>query len=158
VNFDILPAGTIPPNPGELIRSEKLIQMFVELRKRYDFIIVDTSPIGIVTDAYSLADLADANIFIVRNGKTNKTFFKKLSAHLKFDNIPNMFTIMNDNGSNEGSQYTKYNSYGYRYSYGYGYTSKKKRQEKTNVKNDVTLIIIAITSLIILDVLIYIMR
>jgi capsular exopolysaccharide synthesis family protein len=129
VNFDILPAGTIPPNPGELIRSEKLIEMFVELRKRYDYIIVDTSPIGIVTDAYSLADISDANIFIVRNGKTNKTFFKKLSAHLKFDNIPNMFTILNDIGSNEGSQYTKYNSYGYRYSYGYGYTSKKKRQE-----------------------------
>jgi len=40
-----------------------------------------------------------------------------------------MFTILNDIGSNEGSQYTKYNSYGYRYSYGYGYTSKKKRQE-----------------------------
>ena len=127
--FDILPAGTIPPNPGELIRSEKLIEMFTELRKRYDFIIVDSSPIGIVTDAYSLAALVDATIFVVRSGKTNKGLYKRLSTQLKFDNIKNMYTVMNDVGSNDGSHYSKYNSYGYRYSYGFEYTSKKKKQQ-----------------------------
>jgi len=128
-DFDILPAGTIPPNPGELIRSNKLIEMFAELRKRYEFIVVDTSPIGIVTDAYSLAALSDTTIFIVRNGKTNKNLYKRLSIQLKFDKIQNMYTVMNDIGNSDGNHYSKYNSYGYRYSYGFEYASKKKKQK-----------------------------
>ncbi|HEY5592720.1 MAG TPA: polysaccharide biosynthesis tyrosine autokinase [Paludibacter sp.] len=128
-DFDILPAGTIPPNPGELIRSDKLIEMFAELRKRYEFIIVDSSPIGIVTDAYSLAALSDTTIFIVRNGKTNKNLFKRLSLQLRFDKIQNMYTVMNDIGNADGNHYSKYNSYGYRYSYGFEYASKKKKQQ-----------------------------
>jgi capsular exopolysaccharide synthesis family protein len=128
VDFDILPAGSIPPNPGELIRSDRLIEMFAELRKRYDYIIIDSSPIGMVTDAYALAALSDVNLFVVRNGKTNKTFFKKLSAQLKLDNIPNMYTIIND-VADDGSRYSKYKIYKYAYLFGYsyGYTSKRKK-------------------------------
>ncbi|MDD4970191.1 MAG: polysaccharide biosynthesis tyrosine autokinase [Paludibacter sp.] len=132
VDFDILPAGSIPPNPGELIRSDKLIAMFEELRKIYDFIIVDTSPIGMVTDAYSLAHLSDVNLFVVRNGKTNKTFFKKLCSQLKMDNLPNLYTVMND-VVDDGSRYSNYKLYKYAYlignSYGYGYSSRKKKGE-----------------------------
>ena len=132
VDFDILPAGSIPPNPGELIRSDKLSVMFEELRKRYDYIIVDSSPIGMVTDAYSLAHLSDVNLFVVRNAKTNKTFFKKLCAQLKADNLPHMYSILNDI-VDDGSRYSNYKLYKYAYlignSYGYGYSSKKKRGE-----------------------------
>ena len=132
VDFDILPAGSIPPNPGELIRSDKLSVMFEELRKRYDYIIVDSSPIGMVTDAYSLSHLSDVNLFVVRNGKTNKTFFKKLSTQLKADNLPNMYSILNDI-VDDGSRYSNYKLYKYAYlignSYGYGYSSKKKKGE-----------------------------
>jgi len=130
VDFDILPAGSIPPNPGELIRSDKLGKMFEELRKRYDFIIVDSSPIGMVTDAYSLAQHSDVNLFVVRNGKTNKTFFKKLCTQLKLDNIPQLYTVLNDVLDDE-SKYTKYKLYKYAYLFGfsYGYTSKKKKSD-----------------------------
>ncbi|MEI8086105.1 MAG: polysaccharide biosynthesis tyrosine autokinase [Paludibacter sp.] len=129
VDFDILPAGTIPPNSGELIRSDKLAELFVELRKRYEYIIVDTSPIGVVTDAYALAAISDVNIFIVRNGKTNKQFFKKLCAQLKLDKLPNMYTVINDVVA-DGSKYSKYKSYKYAYLFGYsyGYTSKRKKE------------------------------
>jgi len=129
VDFDILPAGTIPPNSGELIRSDKLAELFVELRKRYEYIIVDTSPIGVVTDAYALAAISDVNIFIVRNGKTNKQFFKKLCAQLKLDKLPNMYTVINDVIA-DGSKYSKYKSYKYAYlfRYSYGYTSKPKKE------------------------------
>lgn len=128
VDFDILPAGTIPPNSGELIRSEKLLEMFAELRKRYEYIIVDSSPIGVVTDAYSLAAISDVNLFIVRNGKTNKTFFKKLSAQLKSDKLPNIYTVINDVIA-EGGKYSRYKSYKYAYLFGYsyGYTSRRKK-------------------------------
>ena len=130
VEFDILPAGSIPPNPGELIRSDKLIEMFTELRKRYDYIIVDSSPIGMVTDAYSLTNLSDVNLFIVRNGKTNKTFFKKLSAQLKTDNLPNLYTVLND-VVDDGTRYSRYKLYKYAYLFGYnyGYTNKKRKME-----------------------------
>lgn len=128
VDFDILPAGTIPPNSGELIRSEKLVELIAELRQRYDFVIIDSSPIGVVTDAYSLAELSDVNLFIVRNGKTNKTFFKKLSAQLKSDKIPHIYTVINDVIADNG-RYSKYTSYKYAYLFGYsyGYTSRKKK-------------------------------
>ena len=128
VDFDILPAGSIPPNPGELIRSDKLGKMLEELRTRYDFIIVDSSPIGMVTDAYSLAQHSDVNLFVVRNGKTNKTFYKKLCSQLKLDNIPQLYTVLNDVLDDE-SKYTKYKLYKYAYLFGfsYGYTSKKKK-------------------------------
>lgn len=134
VDFDILPAGTVPPNSGELIRSEKLVDMFAELRKRYDFIIVDTSPIGVVADAYSLALQSDVNLFIVRNGKTNKSFYKKLSAQLKSDRFQNMYTVMNDI-SIEENRYSKYYSKKYTYGYGYNYTSgysSKTRKEASD--------------------------
>jgi len=128
IDFDILPAGSIPPNPGELIRSDKLVEMFNELRKRYDYIVVDTSPIGMVTDAYSLAQISDVNLFIVRNGKTNKAFYKKLNTQLKLDNIPNLYTVLND-VVDDGSRYSKYKLYKYAYLFGYsyGYTTKRKK-------------------------------
>jgi len=115
VDFDFLPGGTVPPNAGELIRSEKLIEMFKELRTRYDHIIIDTSPIGIVADAYSLANISDVNLFVVRNGKTNKSFFKKLSAQLKSDKLPNLYTVINDISIEELS-YSRY--YSKKYTYG----------------------------------------
>lgn len=130
VDFDILPAGSIPPNPGELIRSEKMIELFVELRKRYDFIIIDTSPIGMVTDAYSLAAISDINLFVVRNNKTNKTFFKRLCAQLKQDKLKQVYTIIND-VTDDGSKYSKYKLYKYAYLFGYsyGYNTKTKKAE-----------------------------
>jgi tyrosine-protein kinase Etk/Wzc len=135
VEFDILPAGTVPPNSGELIRSEKLLEMFKILRERYDYIIVDTSPIGVVADAYSLAFQSDINLYIVRNNKTNKAFFKKITNQLYMDKLTNMFTVINDVAVEE-NRYSKYYSkkytYGYGYGYGYGYTgggSRKRKEE-----------------------------
>ncbi len=142
VDFDFMPSGTVPPNCGELIRSEKLVEMFRELRSRYDYIIVDTSPIGIVADAYSLASQSDVNLFVVRNEKSSKSFYRKLTAQLKLDNIPNLYTIINDISLDVTSYYSSYysrsNSYGYGYGYAYGgytyggYTSKRKKKELAN--------------------------
>lgn len=130
VDFDLLPAGSIPPNPGELIRSDKLSELINELRKRYEYIIIDTSPIGMVTDAYSLAALSDVNLFVVRNSKTNKSFYKKLSAQLKLDNIKNLYTVIND-VMDDGTRFSKYKLYKYVYLFGYtyGYTTRKKKDE-----------------------------
>ncbi len=133
LDFDVLPAGTVPPNSGELIRSEKLTEMFAELKKRYEYIIVDTSPIGVVADAYALAMMSDINLFVVRNNKTNKSFYKKLSEQLKNDSISRMYTVINDVSVDEG-RYSKYYARKYTYGYGYGgygayggYSSRRQR-------------------------------
>ena len=83
-----------------------------------------------VTDAYSLAQLSDVNLFVVRNGKTNKSFYKKLSSQLRLDNIPNLYTILND-VIDDGSRYSKYKLYKYAYLFGnsYGYTTKQKKSQ-----------------------------
>lgn len=139
LEYDFLPGGTVPPNAGELIRSEKLIEMFAELRTRYDFIIVDTSPIGIVADAYAVAHLSDINLFVVRSGKTSKSHFAKIAKQIKSDRVV-AYCVLNDVLNEEG-RYSRYYSkkYGYGYGYGYGnsndygygygYGSSKRRRE-----------------------------
>lgn len=134
--YDLLTTGPVPPNPGEIVRSERLKKMFEELRKEYEYIIVDTSPIGLVADAYPISLIADVNLFVTRLNKTHKQGIKKITNQLKDDNLPNMYTIINDVVS-EGNRYTKYNSYAYNsYGYGYGYGakfySKKKREAAEN--------------------------
>ena len=137
VDYDILPGGTIPPNPGEIIRSEKLKELLENLRTMYDYIIIDTSPIGLVADAYSIVSLADVNLFVVRYEKTNKTFFKKLIQQLKVDKVERLYVVFNDVNAGEskygkkrydrGGYYGGY--YGEYYGGGYGYTSKMKKKK-----------------------------
>lgn len=142
-SFDFITGGTVPPNAGELIRSENLVAMLSALRDRYEFIIVDTSPIGVVADAYSFATLSDINLFVIRSNKTNKFFVRNLSNQLQADNI-HFYAILNDVIVDAG-RYSQFHSnkyiygntknYGvgsYGYGYGYGYTSSKKKKTNQN--------------------------
>ena len=115
INFDLLLAGTIPPNPGEMIRSPKMLELINELKIRYHYVIIDTSPVGIVSDAYPLAPISDCVIYITRSRKTNKKFFKSVINQLKTDRMQHVGVVLNDIDANTGG-------YGYNYSYQrYGY-------------------------------------
>ncbi|MCL1867739.1 MAG: polysaccharide biosynthesis tyrosine autokinase [Paludibacter sp.] len=129
IDFDIISGGTVPPNPGELVRSEKLKEVFEILRQRYEFIIMDTSPVGLVADAYSLMTVADINLFVVRQNKTNKSFVKRILVQLKADKITKIYSVLNDTDVNRGNYYGKYGKYGEYGAYGYYYFSKSKRRE-----------------------------
>jgi capsular exopolysaccharide family len=110
-SLDIITAGPIPPNPAELIASEKCDEFFRELRERYDYIIIDTPPLGLVTDAFLLMKYSDANVYVVRQDYTNKNVFASVIKDLEDRNVPVNIVI---NGIRfEGA-------YGYRYSTGYG--------------------------------------
>ena len=65
-NLDLIPCGAIPPNPSELLQTERLDALFAELRKRYDYIIVDTAPVALVSDTFLLDRIADMTIFVCR--------------------------------------------------------------------------------------------
>ena len=112
-NFDIVAGGSVPPNPGELIRSEGLKELFENFRKLYDHIIIVTSPIGLVADAYALMFNVDANIYIARSEKTNKNFFESILQQLKADNVPNVYVVLNDIDEKKAS-YSNYHEYGRR--------------------------------------------
>ncbi|MDH8702305.1 tyrosine-protein kinase Etk/Wzc [Dysgonomonadaceae bacterium PH5-43] len=121
-NFDILPAGVIPPNPSELVRTDKTKELINTLLERYDYVILDCSPVGLVSDAHYLAKLVDVLLFVVRNQKTNRNFLKYTIKELKEDNVENIAVVYNDVNIKDGyygmkryygksSYYLKHNSY-----------------------------------------------
>ena len=110
-NLDIVTAGPVPPNPAELIASDRCSQMFTELKERYDYIIVDTPPLLWVTDALLLMKQVDTSIFIIRQGVTNKKALEVVISDLEQRKYSVSLVV---NGINYQG------SYGYRYSYGYG--------------------------------------
>ena len=119
-NFDnlyIIPSGPVPPNPGELSSSDQLKEMVAELREKFDYIIVDSAPIGIVSDIYPLANMSDSLLMIVRNGHTKKNILTETLSEIRELGIQHLSLLVNDVKS-RGSHY--------RYSYKYKYDYKPK--------------------------------
>lgn len=111
-SFYVLPCGIAPPNPAELLMSSKLDEMFDELRKQFDYIVVDTSPVGLVTDTIIVAKHADVFAYVIRQNYLNKQLLEVPKQLHTGKKLPNMAFILND---------TDYeNTYGYGYGYGYG--------------------------------------
>jgi len=95
-NFDIIHAGTIPPNPAELIASFKASGMILKLKEIYDYVILDAPPLNPVADSYHLMQHSDINIFIVRQNFTNKKFFSLTIQELEEKEIKNKCIVFND--------------------------------------------------------------
>ncbi|NDV97315.1 polysaccharide biosynthesis tyrosine autokinase [Dysgonomonas sp. 521] len=100
--FDIIPAGTLPPNPSELIKTAKTKQLLEHLKEEYDYVVIDCSPVGLVSDAYILSAMADTTLFVVRRAKTNKSFFKSVITQLEYDGVENLALVFNDVKGREG--------------------------------------------------------
>lgn len=122
-DFDFMRAGTIPPNPGELIHSDKLTEMLKTLRERYTYIVIDTSPIDQVPDAYSLIEQTDTTLFIIRCLQTSKSFCRQTLEQLAIDHSDKVHLVLSDvptEGYHHGYNYGYAYGYGARYGYGYG--------------------------------------
>lgn len=114
--FDFLRAGTIPPNPGELVHTDKLGQLMEKLKQEYDFIVMDTSPIGLVPDAYAIIEQSDLCLYVIRCMQTNKSFCKQtLEQMAEVVDTPDKVQIVLSDIPTEGRH-----SYGSGYGYGYG--------------------------------------
>jgi capsular exopolysaccharide synthesis family protein len=127
-NFDVLVAGPVPPNPSELIDSDKNRALLKELRKRYDYIILDTPPVNLIADAQCLAKESDINLFIVRSEQTNKAAFKVSLAELKDRNDIKVHFVFNDikTVAQKYGYGARYDKGYYGYGYGYGYFDNEK--------------------------------
>jgi capsular exopolysaccharide synthesis family protein len=120
-NLYILPCGPIPPNPSELLLDNKVAEMFKWLRANFDMIVVDTAPVGMVSDAMTLGKFADCTLYLVRQGYTYKKQVALIDELHQSTKLPAVSIVINDVKSKAG-----YGYYGYgRYGYGYGYGNKK---------------------------------
>lgn len=117
--LDVISAGPVPPNPSELIESQKFADLIDALKLRYDYIIIDSSPVGLVSDYLLLAKLTDVNLYMVRQNYTRIAMLEDLESFKKENSLANMYLIYNDVKRNGGS-WIKGNRYGYGYGYGYG--------------------------------------
>ncbi|QOG04132.1 tyrosine-protein kinase [Flavobacterium sp. MDT1-60] len=115
-NFFILPSGVIPPNPAELLMSKRVDQLFEELKKEYDYIIVDTAPVSLVTDTLLIAKNADTFVYVMRANVLEKRMLSIANTFYKEKKLPNMCIVLNDTDSTKG----------YGYGYGYGVREEKK--------------------------------
>ena len=118
-NLSVITAGPIPPNPSELAASERTAELFTQLRERYDYIIVDSAPIGLVSDTTTLAAIADITIILVRHNKTLKPILANTLADARQNGITNLSILVNDISRTSG--FYGYGG-GYKYGYSYGYT------------------------------------
>ena len=118
--LDLLPAGPTPPNPNELLMNSALGDVFDYLRERYDYIIVDTAPVGMVSDTFLITPYADLNVFVMRAKYSSKKYIEALEDLVREDRLRNLYILVN-------AVDIKSKVYGYkRYGYGYGYGYKNK--------------------------------
>jgi len=110
-NLDVIVSGPIPPNPSELLESEEFKNVILELRERYDVVILDTPPIGLVTDARLVLDMSDISLYVVRDRYSKKEFLDIVNR-LKHDGVKGLGIVYNS---------IKSSSQGYGYGNGYGY-------------------------------------
>ncbi|RHJ66868.1 polysaccharide biosynthesis tyrosine autokinase [Phocaeicola plebeius] len=128
-NLYILPGGTVPPNPTELVARKTLDQAIEILKANFDYVVLDTAPIGMVTDTQLIARVADLSVYVCRASYTHKSHYELINELKKDHKLPNLCTLINcidmnqrKNGYYYGyGKYGKYGKYGYGKKYGYGY-------------------------------------
>ncbi|MEL6835036.1 MAG: polysaccharide biosynthesis tyrosine autokinase [Bacteroidota bacterium] len=126
-NLFVLPSGPIPPNPSELLSREKLTELFTYLKQEFDYVVIDTSPIGLVADAFLLEPFIDNALFVARYGKTEKATISNYEQIRRENKLPGLALILNGMRKGKGSNY----SYGYSYGYGYGYGYYEQDEKKS---------------------------
>ena len=119
-NLDIIPSGPIPPNPSELIMNKNMDLLMEELKEKYDTIIIDSPPIGLVTDALLLSKYSDALVFVVRQNVTKKDHLAHIGELYKDGKLKNGSVLFNA---------VKIGDAAYGYGYGYGYYEEDKKKK-----------------------------
>ena len=131
-NLDLLMAGPVPPNPGELVTRKSLEETIETLKEHYDYIVIDTAPVGLVTDTLALGRIANATVYVCRADYTQKSSFGLINGLAYEKKMPNMSIVLNGvdlskkkygyyYGYGKYGKYGKYASYGaYGKQYGYG--------------------------------------
>jgi succinoglycan biosynthesis transport protein ExoP len=125
-NLDVILSGPIPPNPSELILSDAMKELIDELKQKYDYVILDTPPVGLVADSLELVQFADVTLYIVRQNYTKKEMITLLNTRIKRGELNNVSIVLNG--------YENKAKYGTAYGYGYGYGAYSNGYHEEEVK------------------------
>ena len=136
-NLYILPGGTVPPNPTELLARDGLDKAIETLKKNFDYVILDTAPVGMVTDTLLIGRVADLSVYVCRADYTHKNEYTLINELAENNKLPSLCTVINGldlkrrkYGYYYGyGKYGKYYGYGKRYGYGYGYGEQSHTEE-----------------------------
>ena len=136
-NLFILPGGTVPPNPTELLARDGLEKAIETLKKNFDYVILDTAPVGMVTDTLLIGRTAELSVYVCRADYTRKTEFTLINELAENNKLPNLCIAINGLDLQKKKygyyygygKYGKYYGYGKRYGYGYGYGEKHGSKE-----------------------------
>lgn len=125
-NLFVLPAGPVPPNPNELLLSDNMSRLMEQLRHDFDYVILDTAPIGVISDSFLIIPHSDIQLYVTRAGYSTKSCLNVLHQAVRDNRLSDPYIVLNGVDMNSGS-YT-YRKYGHYYSgskstYGYGYSS-----------------------------------
>lgn len=134
----ILPGGTVPPNPTELLARNGLDKAIETLKESFDYVILDTAPVGMVTDTLLIGRVADLSVYVCRADYTNKVEYTLINDLADNNKLPNLCTVINGLDMNKKKygyyygygKYGKYYGYGKRYGYGYGYGETKNTESE----------------------------
>ena len=113
-NCDVIVAGPVPPNPSELLLSERVNVLIEDLKKQYDYVVIDSAPIGLVSDTFSLTKYTDVTLYVTRANYTKRGFIKYLNTIVSRGQLKNVAVVVNDTNPNLS------------HGYGYGYGSKQE--------------------------------
>lgn len=131
-NMQVLPIGSIPPNPTELLESPRFGELIGELKSRFDYVIIDCPPIEVVADAQIIDKFADRTFFVIRAGLFDRSMLPELDRLYEEKKYRNMSFILNGSRNDQGRygySHTYRYGYGYGYGYGYNYGSGEKKEE-----------------------------
>lgn len=134
-NLFILPGGTVPPNPTELLARDGLDKAIETLKQNFDYVIMDTAPVGMVTDTLLIGRVADLSVYVCRADYTHKNEYTLINELAEKEKLPNLCTVINGidlkrrkYGYYYGyGKYGKYYGYGKRHGYGYGYGEQQDK-------------------------------
>ena len=115
-NLSILSSGPSPPNPGELLSGVQVERLFENIKQKYDVVIVDTAPLGLVADSMMISKFVDSTVFVVRQNYTKRNLLKYVDDLYQNKKLSNISLVLNDSVVGSGAY-----GYGYVYGYGYGY-------------------------------------
>lgn len=132
-NLYVLPAGPVPPNPNELLMSANMTRLITKLRDEFDYVIIDSAPVGVISDTYLILRHSDLQLYVTRANFTTRSSLKMLHHAVAAGKFTSVYIVLNGVNMNSNSYlYRRYGEYGHygnkvrTYGYGYGTTSEKK--------------------------------
>jgi capsular exopolysaccharide synthesis family protein len=127
-HLDFIPPGALPPNPAELLTRQAFTDLLTDMKKKYDYIVIDTAPIGLVSDAITIMPYVDVTLYVVKQNYTPFAYISRLQEMYQEGKVKNIGFLLNDVKTFTESYGYGYGGYGYGgYGYGYGYYEEEKQ-------------------------------